>query len=388
LKSEPPDTYIFLNGKQVENQSGFLQSGTLIDNLEKGEYRILLQADGRFDWEKNVAIKPSLVEVFDSVILVPKKDPEPAGGPTTKFYIINQILALEKDGEIFANDAKLIGTKIEDLAQNGSIVTYNDRNKNYYLANIFEFNSSLNINTLFNNLKESRLGLPGAVPVIKVLFHPFNYKKIIVQSRGALYNLDTSRLDIEQIAENVKDFRVNGEEVVFYDEEAIYRYNLIFRNKSKLADLKQDEGKSRIGFEIDSAGRVITLFNNGELVILINNDDRLVIANKVRLFSDSSDGRFIAFVDYDGPLYAYRIDKGKYIKLITDINEEILEIKWYKDNKHLFVRTANGLYFTEVDDNLPLNTVKLASDVTQFDYESDAGTLYFGTPAGIFKLEI
>ena len=102
----------------------------------------------------------------------------------------------------------------------------------------------------------------------------------------------------------------------------------------------------------------------------------------------SSDGRFIAFVDYDGPLYAYRIDKGKYIKLITDINEEILEIKWYKDNKHLFVRTANGLYFTEVDDNLPLNTVKLASDVTQFDYESDAGTLYFGTPAGIFKLEI
>src|SRR3989344_8596314 len=54
LKSEPPDAYIFLDGKQVENQDGLLQSGTLIDNLVENFYHVTVTKNGYFDWEKEV----------------------------------------------------------------------------------------------------------------------------------------------------------------------------------------------------------------------------------------------------------------------------------------------------------------------------------------------
>lgn len=388
LKSEPPDTYIFLDGAPVENQSGFLQSGTLIDNLKKGAYQLSLQRNGYFDWEKEVNVKPSLVEVFDSIVLVAREEPEWLANKAENFYVNGENLVAIRNGKVIAGEAKLIGNKVEELAQDGAILTYNESNKTYYLSDLFTLGSSLNVNSLFNNLKESRLGLTGQVPLIKVAFNPFNHKKLIVQSRGALYSLDTSRLTIEQIRSGVRDFRVRGEEIIFYDASGLYRYNLIFRTKSKLMELKNGMAEGIVELEIDAAGRVTLLLENGELSLLYNENEMVNIAGKAKTMKSSNNGRFIAFIDYDGPLYVYRIDKKEYLKLDTGINEDIKSLSWYKDNKHLFLHTASGLYFVEVDDDLPLNTIRLASDVSVFRYDSETNFLYFSIPGGIYRMEI
>lgn len=395
IKSEPSDSRIYLDNKLIENQSGIFQSGTFIDNLKEGNYLLTLKRDGYFDWQKRVKIASSLVEVFDSIVLVPKSAPQWVAEKPTKFYILNDKVVTEIDGKILTNGDKLPGEKVEDLVNNGAVVTYNEKNNNHYLSNIFTLDSSLNINTLFYNLKESRLGLPGSVPIIKVAFHPFNYNKLIIQTRGALYNLDTVNLAIEKIAQEVKDFEVNGQEVVFYDNDAFYRYNLIFRSRSEfftlprvLTNTADLENKATVmDFSLGRANETAILLNSGELY-LVENSGILKIADKARKFSLGNNSRFIAFTDSRGEINVYRIDKEEYTKLETEINEEISGFSWYKDNKHLFIQTEIGLYFVEVDDSLPLNTVKLASIVTEYNYESENGLLYFSTPAGIFKLEI
>jgi len=84
----------------------------------------------------------------------------------------------------------------------------------------------------------------------------------------------------------------------------------------------------------------------------------------------------------------YRADKETYLKLETGIEEEIIDIVWYKDDKHLFVKAGNKLYFTEVDDNLPLNTIRLATDVSGFYYQSGTDYLYFNLPGGVYRYKM
>ena len=44
LKTEPVDVEIQVDGEPVKNKSGLLQSGTLINNLKPGTYKIFIQA--------------------------------------------------------------------------------------------------------------------------------------------------------------------------------------------------------------------------------------------------------------------------------------------------------------------------------------------------------
>ena len=46
VRSYPEDARIFLNGKSVQNQSGFLSRGTLISDLFPKTYRLALTAPG------------------------------------------------------------------------------------------------------------------------------------------------------------------------------------------------------------------------------------------------------------------------------------------------------------------------------------------------------
>ena len=384
LRSEPTDASISLDGKEIKNQSGFLQSGTLISNLKEDSYHLNLERDGYFNWEKNVSVKKSLVEVFDSIVLVSQKEPDKLSEPVDKFYINDGSLITEAAGGIKTGGNKLLGDSVIDTADDGTVITYNSVSKIYYLYNIFIPSTALNISTLFNNLKESRLGLIGAVPIVKVAIHPFNRDRLIIQSRGALYTLDTARLTIEQIAEAPVDFKTKGQEVVFYGKDSLYKYSLIFRTVSKINALEIDEIKN---WELGSDGKVVILFKNGELSVFSDNEV-FNIADKAALFALASDNETIAFLDYDGPLYVYKLDKEKYLKLESGINETISDLSWYKDNEHLFIKADRSLYFTEVDERLPLNTTRLGTDISEYDYKPNEDSLYFLTPKGIFKSEI
>ena len=72
IRSYPQDVAIYLNGKSIQNQSGFLSPGTLVSNLLPRSYRLELQSTGYHEWEENAAVEPALVTPFKYAVLVPE----------------------------------------------------------------------------------------------------------------------------------------------------------------------------------------------------------------------------------------------------------------------------------------------------------------------------
>lgn len=385
VKSTPSEAKIYLDGKPVKNTTSFFQAGTIIDNLKEGEYHLALQENGYFNWQKNVKVLPSLVNVFDNIVMIPEKEAVKIAEPADKIELLENILITEQSGGVYVNGVKIPGNNIIDTDLNDSLVTYNNVTKDYYLVNLSNPNSYLNISNIFTRLKETKLGLPGAVPLLKVSFHPFNKDKVIVRSRGALYNIDTVRSTIEKIADNVIDFKTEGSNLLFYTVSGLYRYNLIFRNAVELISLNED--KTIKTFSSTGSGELVILYSDGELS-LITSDAPLKIADKVKLFSVSDNEKLIAFGDSDESLHIYDAEKSKYADIKNGVTGSLNKIVWYKDNSHLLLQNDNSLYFSEISEIMPVNCFKIAVDVRDFSYDEDKNIVYINSAGGVLEYKI
>ncbi len=385
IKSTPAEAEIYLDGKIIKNTSGFFQAGTIIDNLKEGEYRLDLRYNGYFNWQKNVNVSPLLVNVFDNVVMIPQKEPTRIAGPADKIGLLGDILLTERNGNIYADEVRIPGNSIADTAPNDSVITYNNTTKNYYLISLSNPNSYLNINDTFNNLKEGKLGLPGAVPILKVAFHPFNRDRIIVRSRRALYNIDVTRSTIEKVAEGTSEFKTQGNNLLFYTSSGLYRYSLIFRNTTELIPFVNP--KNIKDFSGTSSGGVIVLYQSGELD-LVSGDNQVKIADKAKLFAISDSGKLIAFGDNDQFLRVYDTEKQKYADINNSVAGNLSKIVWYKDNNHLLLQNDDSLYFSEISETVPVNSFKIAVDVKNFSYDKDRNIIYINSAGGVLKYEI
>lgn len=385
VKSTPSDAEIYLDGKLIKNTSSFFQAGTIVDNLKEGQYYLELRGNGYFNWKKNVEVSPSLVNAFDSIIMVPEREPTKIAESADKIELLGDILLTEQNGNVYAEGVRIPGNKIIDTAPNDSVITYNNVNKDYYLISLSTPNSYLNINNIFNNLKEGKLGLPGVVPIFKVAFHPFNRDRLIVRSRGALYNIDTARFTIEKVAEGASEFETQGNNLFFYTSDGLYRYNLIFRNTAKLTPLSSLKPIKE--FSGTASGGVIVLYRSGELDF-ISPDSTVKIAEKTELFTISDSGRLIAFGDNDQSLHIYDTDKQKYADIKNGVAGILNKIVWYKDSNHLLLQNDNSLYFSEISETVPVNCFKIAVDVRDFFYDEGKSTVYINSAGGVLKYEI
>ena len=385
IKSTPAESEIYLDDKIIKNTSSFFQAGTLVDNLREGEYRLVLRQNGYFDWQKNVKVSPSLVNVFDSIVMVPEKEPMKIAEPADRIELLGDILLAERNGSIYADQVRIPGSKIVDTSPNDSVVTYDNWNKDYYLVSLSNSNSYLNINDIFNNLKESKLGLPGTVPILEVALHPFNGDRLIVRSRGAIYNIDTTRSTIEKVAEGTSEFKTQGNNLFFYTSDGFYRYNLIFRNTTELIPFVSP--KNIKDFSGTFSGGVIVLYRSGELE-LISGGNPVKIADKTKLFAISDSGKLIAFGNNDQSLHVYDTEKQKYADIKNGVVGNLSKIVWYKDNNHLLLQNDDSLYFSEISETVPVNSFKIASGVRDFFYDKDKNAIYINSEGGALKYEI
>jgi hypothetical protein len=71
VRPYPENSSIYLDGKPIQNQAGFLSAGTLISDLLPRTYNISLKSAGYDDWQENAAVAPALVTQFKYAVLVP-----------------------------------------------------------------------------------------------------------------------------------------------------------------------------------------------------------------------------------------------------------------------------------------------------------------------------
>lgn len=353
LKSEPADALISMDRKPVENKSGLLQSGTLINNLRPGLYRVVMAKENYFSWEKEIRVESSTVAVFDGIILFPRQKPELVASPSDKFF--SELNGVITQGEL------------------------------------------TQLSSLFNQLKERQLGLPGPVSVNKVLAYPYNDQKFIVMTDRALYSLDTEKRAVSQISSlNPRDFAFAGNEVFWFNEKGLFSYNLILRTQSQVAlppELKTVDFKK---LEVSPSGETVAILKqNSELILFDRAANKVVsLGNGGGQFAFSPDSKKVAFVSQDKQLNVYAIkDGGKKDKLILEKVSaswsEIDEIAWHEDNNYLFLKDSeSNLYFVEINDSPPINTIKAAENIKSFIYHKDDDSLYFEDRQGLWRVKL
>ena len=396
IKSAPTDIFITLNGEALESDTGILKTGTLLDNLSPGNYVITVRKEGYHSWQKNVTVEARVVAVFDSVILVQENGAVKISDAVDGFYLRDGQFIVKRGGNIRFDGTTIIGETVTDFTQGGAVISYAETSQNYYLSNIADLDSSLNLNLIFNNLKETRLGLPGPVPIIKIEPYPFDDKRFVVMTGRALYIMDTEALTIEQIDPLANDFAIEGSEVFWVNESGISSFHLVFGTHSSV-ELPETISTADVGeIGINSGGdRTALLAGNGELIILENNTETATtVSSSASSFSFSNDGRTLLIIDNDRTLRAYFLyeedeEEKRAVTLTTLPGTLVSETVWHVGNSHIFVKdSANNLRFLEIDDNLPINEVLISGGVGNFVYDANQESLYFNNPSGIWQLEI
>lgn len=385
IKSAPAKPEILLNGKPVKGKSGIFQAGTLITNLTPGSYSVHVQKSGYYPWEKEVTVKSGNVASFDYVILAPKTEGALVASSTLSFYVQDsRIIRKTKSGLLFG-EARIPGDEVISFTSAGTVISV-DKDEIYYLSNIFDLSSSLNLNAVFNNLKQERLNLPGEVPVVQLAPFPFNDRKFIVMSKRAIYSVDTERLTIEQLDKSASKFTLAGSELIWANEAGIHSFNLVFRTRSTLSPLPQNVRPESIK-ELDaspSGALLVILKDNGELMLFSRKTNTFTTLSRAATsFAIAPNEKSVVFLENDRTLFSY---------FLTDFTDERREnlltriadipgarnLVWHKNSAYLFVLDrGDSLRFIEISPFPPANEAVIETGVKRFAYDAARSTLYY-----------
>jgi len=389
LRIEPADAEITLDGKGVSNQSGLFQSGTLISNLIKGVHHLKISKNGYFGWEKSVAVEPGGAAVFDKILLLPQDNAQKIDEPAGSFAMLDGKAVEVKDGAIIFGDRLVRGSEIVDVSPGGRIITAS-ASGTYYLTDLSGGDgASLNLNTTFTNLKQSQLNMPGTVPITAIDFHPFDDARLVIETGGGLYIMDTKNLSLEQIVSEPFGFIVSGDQLVWAARGGIWSYNLILHTPTKISGYGLLPSDPAEKIKISPSGSLVAVLQRSGMLMLMDyaSQSSLRIAYKVKEFAFSPDSRYLAYADRDGPLSVYRVDRPQYMGLSAIKGAPVVQLDWYKDSAHLFALREGNLDFIEVGAE-PTNVMRVATRVSEFNYTPNTDAIYYLTPGGLFNYSI
>lgn len=404
IATKPQGVTIKIDGKSFQDKSGLVESGTLIGNLLPGKYRVFVSKDGYYPWEKDFRVLPEFVAEARKVILVPKElggKPIPAGRLRGDY-----LLGFSSDGNKFI---------MED-----------SRREIYYLYNLNNPGSVFNINVNLENL-----GKGGFIK--KIVFHPFDPDKLIIETTSGLYILDVARIQLENLGLKGPLIWTTRNPNIYYLEESrspagpemisgklkkytLTSFNLVVKTKTTTYELPVSPDAQITALAVSiSQNKIAYLTSLDDLYVLDIRDGSLKkIAHNARGFAFSPDSKKIAFLDNDcgtkaigkpcfsTPINIYFIEDsdgspaGRAGEVITLYPKGVVRtenIAWYKDSAHLFVQYLGKdkkriIDFVEIDDRPPLNQEKLIEAPSSFYYDPRVTPVYYLLENGLYSFEI
>ena len=73
-----------------------------------------------------------------------------------------------------------------------------------------------------------------------------------------------------------------------------------------------------------------------------------------------------------------------------DLGQTIVDVLWYpKTDQHLIIASEDSILFTELDNQLPRNTVKfINTEKPEIKYDADNKILYFFSQERLYQTEL
>ena len=382
IETKPKNVKIEISGKIFTDQAGLIQNGTLISNLPPKIYKVKIEKENYFPYYKNILVQPSLVAELIDTILIPQK--------------INSKIIIES--KLKGNEISAFGDVSEKL------IIKNSKTGIYYLYDLNDLSSSLNINALFNNFRKNSI-------ISKIAFFPYENNKLIIEENSYLYVIDTNKRKIEPLFqqnnsqnEKIIAWTMKNANVYYIKETIINKkyqlnsFHLISKKESLLFTLPENiklAGK----IDVSNSEKEIAFVDSLDDLYILNIPDNNLnkIAYNADFFSFSPDSKKIAFVDKSGQLNVYFTEdwyknsakKAGDVARFTYAEKpsEISDIYWYQTSYHLLTGYENNIEFSEIDDRAPLNKYNLIK-ADDFYYDGKSSKIYFIQKEKLYSFEI
>ena len=376
VRSYPEDAKIFLNGKSIENQSGFLSRGTLISELFPKTYHLTITAPNYDDWHENVIVFPSLVANHQYAVLVPANATSVTTDLVTGFgeSPTNGIVLRTSNGEIIVN-GKVVGSgKLIFESLGLQSIVFQTTRGTYEFANI----QADTVTNLSNML--SRGGFDTTAP--ELFLAPLTNTVVFAENpeRAGLFDMTqftNTEIDVAPKGQTIALTAAVSPSMIAWARSANQSSSssLLFYNPSS---------GTITSTTVMLGGRVKTLgwVTNNLLGILadsggfylydMNQQNLQKLADDVLSFSVTADGSRIATLESNSlEIFTLNDPNGYYRFNLPNVSDAQTTL-WYDDNDHLFIAYSNRVVFLDLEDVNLTNLITVSSGTApQYDPQTD-----------------
>jgi hypothetical protein len=375
LLFEPRDTKVMLDGKIQKVSSPLFNNSVLIDRLLPDAYEITLSKEGFRQWQKKAVVEPGLVTEFQKIILVPNEieiTPIVDGTAVDDFAIAEKGLIYKKGKNLLLNTGLLRGEQIATADSRSPLVVSVNINGAHFLTDLNNPKSALNLNELFNSLKQRQLDLAGVVPLRKIWIHPFNPNKLLLATDATLYELDVKKIKLEillffenKIAASV----LNQNELLLADVEGnLIFYNFLFKSRAlrptgltNISKIESDRTSGKIGIQTE----------NGDFFIYDRTRNKVIETpfHRAKSFLFTPDSRHIIILTKSGKVKVFAPDKNKLWELGLPAGE-VREIAGIPQSPNYILATIeNNLILSEIQSGHPTNWYQIVKAIKKHQFQ-------------------
>jgi len=298
LKSSPSNARIILDGKDNKN------TPKLISRLLPKTYKISITKDGSFPWEKNLEIKPQLVEEARNIILFPKNiSPEKIA--TTSLAIADFLRSPEETIKV-AQANNVASTTAGWLYYQDHLFLINPTNYIFYRVDLGGY------------IREqiSREFLPR--DNYRIIAHDDQF--MVLGQNGDLYLLNQNSAIFEKIASQISDalFSSDSKKIIYCNNNEIwinYLQDVLIQPYKKAGD------KELITRHSQKISQVIFYPNNEYLAYIIGDQIKIIELdgrgqrNVIEFINAKNPQIYFSYQDN----YFYYLTEGQLFRLKLDI---------------------------------------------------------------------
>jgi hypothetical protein len=383
VRSYPDDAAIYLNGKSIDNQSAFLNRGTLISDLFPKTYALKLTASGYLDWHENIGVAPSLVTQLKYAVLIPQHDTATASGTVQQFSIAaGRLAALNASGTIIFQGQSIGKGTIQGETLDGSAVIFKNPNGNEYLYD----GGANTLTNLSSILANNTINVSG---ITNISIDPYDGSRIIAAGPKKIWSFDINQsiaTSIERISGSatINPALAIGSQLIAWSEESAQGTSTV---------LIYDQYAQAINGSTTFAtqNKKLTWINGNTLGIvqadgsfyLYDTDTQTLekMADDVTDFSASADGTMIATLEHKSVEIFSLSDPSEYYRFNLPAIGDVQRLLWYKDDNHLFVAYPDHVAFLDFSDS-GLNNFTTIANGTSSSYDPTTNSLYLINTSG------
>ncbi len=381
IRSYPTDAQIFINGKSIQNKSGFLSPGTFVSDLFPKNYTITLKEKGYDAWSEAAPVMPSMVVQMKYAVLVPDTGTNVATSATVQNFF-------EAGGNIIATDAasSAILWRGKKIAS-GAIVSHGTNLKN------FIYQTAAGSDVLYDLTEATTTNLTpilrsiGATPktITSLTIDPYDETRVVMQTPQNISAIDLGN------SNNIIDIAAAPRGQMLQPPLAISSSLFAWTQFTAASDTSRvaiyDKFSGNVtdnSLVVPGAIKELKWIDGGSLGIIesdgslyrydVSAEQLTKLADDVRDFFPTTDGTELAVLEYHS-IEVLSFNTTDYYRFNPPQVGDIQSLAWYKDGTHFFVYYPDHVSFLDLQD-IGLRNLTTVSLGSAFFYDTQENRLY------------